>query len=55
MGLINVIKTDHSQSMLKELKLKKPQLDELVHTAETLKTDANRIQLQNKGEWLRVN
>jgi len=36
--------------VLRELEFKKPQLDELVHTAETLKTDANRQQLQGKGK-----
>lgn len=44
------------QNLLRELDFKKPQLDELVHTAESLKTDSNRSQLQNKGEsisfWL---
>lgn len=35
--------------MLRELEFKKPQLDELVHTAESLKTDLNRQQLQGKG------
>lgn len=38
------------QSVLRELEFKKPQLDELVHTAEALKTDANRQQLQTKGK-----
>lgn len=37
------------QDVLRELELKKPQLDELVHTAENLKTDVNRKQLQTKG------
>jgi hypothetical protein len=32
------------------LEFKKPQLDELVNTAESLKTDANKLQLQSKGE-----
>lgn len=40
------------QAVLRELEFKKPQLDELVHTAETLKTDANRVQLQSKGKSL---
>lgn len=34
---------------MRELDFKKPQLDELVHTAENLKTDMNRQQLQIKG------
>lgn len=37
--------------MLRELEFKKPQLDELVSTAESLKSDANKLQLQNKGEF----
>lgn len=35
--------------MLRELEQKKPQLDELVHTAENLKADSNRQQLHGKG------
>lgn len=38
------------QTLLRELEFKKPQLDELVNTAESLKTDANKLQLQTKGE-----
>lgn len=37
------------QTLLRELEFKKPQLDDLVNTAESLKTDANKLQLQNKG------
>lgn len=37
------------QTLLRELEFKKPQLDELVNTAESLKTDANKLQLQTKG------
>lgn len=37
------------QSVLRELEQKKPQLDELVHTAENLKADSNRQQLHGKG------
>ena len=40
-----------TQEVLRELEFKKPQLDELVLTAENLKTDANRKQLQNKGKF----
>jgi hypothetical protein len=43
---------DEKQTLLRELEFKKPQLDELVNTAESLKTDANKLQLQNKGEFL---
>lgn len=32
------------------MEFKKPQLDELVNTAESLKTDANKLQLQTKGK-----
>lgn len=38
------------QTLLRELEFKKPQLDELVNTAESLKTDANKLQLQTKGK-----
>lgn len=38
------------QNVLRELEQKKPQLDELVHTAENLKADSNRQQLHGKGE-----
>lgn len=44
----------YSQTLLRELEFKKPQLDELVNTAETLKSDANRLQLQTKGEFDRA-
>ncbi|XP_055715728.1 dystrophin, isoforms A/C/F/G/H isoform X3 [Phlebotomus papatasi] len=44
---------DKQKNVLRELEFKKPQLDELVHTAETLKTDANRLQLQSKVTRLR--
>lgn len=37
--------------MLRELEQKKPQLDELVHTAENLRADTNRQQLHGKGEF----
>jgi hypothetical protein len=37
------------QNVLRELEQKKPQLDELVHTAENLKADSNRQQLHGKG------
>ncbi len=37
--------------MLRELEIKKPQLEELVQTAESLKTDANRQELHLKGEF----
>uniref|UniRef100_T1GA57 Uncharacterized protein n=1 Tax=Megaselia scalaris TaxID=36166 RepID=T1GA57_MEGSC len=35
--------------VLRELEIKKPQLNELVNTAETLKADTNRQQLQDKA------
>lgn len=38
------------QNVLRELEQKKPQLDELVHTAEHLKADSNRQQLHGKGK-----
>jgi hypothetical protein len=40
------------QNVLRELEQKKPQLDELVHTAEHLKADSNRQQLHGKGEYI---
>lgn len=36
--------------MLRELEQKKPQLDELLHTAESLKGTENRQQLHGKGK-----
>ena len=39
------------QTVLRELEQKKPQLDELVHTAENLRADTNRQQLHGKGKW----
>jgi hypothetical protein len=42
-----------SQNVLRELEQKKPQLDELVHTAENLKADSNRQQLHGKGKPFR--
>lgn len=38
------------QNVLRELEHKKPQLDDLVHTAENLKADSNRQQLHSKGK-----
>lgn len=43
------------QKVLRELKMKKPQLNELVHTAEVLKGDVKRQQLQEKGEYMLEN
>ncbi|XP_046399571.1 dystrophin, isoforms A/C/F/G/H-like isoform X4 [Ischnura elegans] len=40
---------DKQKNVLRELEQKKPQLDELVHTAETLKADSNRQQLHGKA------
>jgi hypothetical protein len=40
------------QNVLRELEQKKPQLDELVHTAENLKADSNRQQLHGKGRMV---
>lgn len=40
------------QNVLRELEQKKPQLDELVHTAENLKAEPNRQQLHGKGKIL---
>ncbi|KAL2724548.1 dystrophin-like [Vespula squamosa] len=37
-------------NVLRELEQKKPQLDELVHTAENLRADTNRQQLHGKGK-----
>ncbi|EZA55386.1 Dystrophin, isoforms A/C/F/G/H [Ooceraea biroi] len=37
------------QNVLRELEQKKPQLDELVHTAENLRADTNRQQLHGKA------
>ncbi|KAJ1531746.1 hypothetical protein ONE63_000409 [Megalurothrips usitatus] len=41
---------DKQRNVLRELEHKKPQLDDLVHTAENLKADSNRQQLHSKGE-----
>lgn len=38
------------QGVLRELEQKKPQLDELLHTAESLKGTENRQQLHGKGK-----
>ncbi|KAK0089618.1 hypothetical protein PV325_006328 [Microctonus aethiopoides] len=40
---------DKQSNVLRELEQKKPQLDELVHTAENLRADTNRQQLHGKG------
>ncbi|KAM8704244.1 hypothetical protein ACLKA7_008788 [Drosophila subpalustris] len=40
---------EKQEKVLRELKMKKPQLNELVHTAEVLKGDIKRQQLQEKG------
>ncbi|XP_076652088.1 dystrophin, isoforms A/C/F/G/H isoform X8 [Halictus rubicundus] len=40
---------DKQKNVLRELEKKKPQLDELVHTAENLRADTNRQQLHGKG------
>ncbi|EFN88042.1 Dystrophin, isoforms A/C/F/G [Harpegnathos saltator] len=40
---------DKQKNVLRELEQKKPQLDELVHTAENLRADTNRQQLHGKG------
>ncbi len=37
--------------MLRELELKRPQLDELLSTAESLKAGVNRENLQGKGTY----
>ena len=37
------------QNMLVELEVKKPRLDELVNTADSLKTELNKEYLHNKG------
>ncbi|XP_032305799.1 dystrophin, isoforms A/C/F/G/H isoform X12 [Drosophila ananassae] len=39
---------EKQEKVLRELKMKKPQLNELVHTAEVLKSDVKRQQLQEK-------
>ncbi|TDG48699.1 hypothetical protein AWZ03_004811 [Drosophila navojoa] len=39
---------EKQEKVLRELKMKKPQLNELVHTAEVLKGDIKRQQLQEK-------
>ncbi|XP_037939680.1 dystrophin, isoforms A/C/F/G/H-like [Teleopsis dalmanni] len=44
---------EKQEKVLRELKLKKPQLNELVHTAEVLKGDVKRQQLQEKVTRLR--
>ncbi|XP_033609096.1 dystrophin, isoforms A/C/F/G/H isoform X6 [Cryptotermes secundus] len=44
---------DKQKNVLRELEQKKPQLDELVHTAENLKADSNRQQLHGKVTKLR--
>ncbi|KAG6458764.1 hypothetical protein O3G_MSEX011050 [Manduca sexta] len=40
---------DKQKGVLRELEQKKPQLDELLHTAESLKGTENRQQLHGKG------
>ncbi|XP_023158466.1 dystrophin, isoforms A/C/F/G/H isoform X1 [Ceratitis capitata] len=40
---------EKQEKVLRELKMKKPQLNELVHTAEVLKGDVKRQQLQEKA------
>ncbi|XP_034660508.1 dystrophin, isoforms A/C/F/G/H isoform X13 [Drosophila subobscura] len=44
---------EKQEKVLRELKMKKPQLNELVHTAEVLKGDTKRQQLQEKVTRLR--
>ncbi|KPU80246.1 uncharacterized protein Dana_GF16554, isoform L [Drosophila ananassae] len=44
---------EKQEKVLRELKMKKPQLNELVHTAEVLKSDVKRQQLQEKVTRLR--
>ncbi|XP_018303903.1 dystrophin isoform X9 [Mycetomoellerius zeteki] len=44
---------DKQRNVLRELEQKKPQLDELVHTAENLRADTNRQQLHGKVTKLR--
>uniref|UniRef100_A0A0A1WQW4 Protein detached n=2 Tax=Zeugodacus cucurbitae TaxID=28588 RepID=A0A0A1WQW4_ZEUCU len=44
---------EKQEKVLRELKMKKPQLNELVHTAEVLKGDVKRQQLQEKVTRLR--
>ncbi|KAL2733036.1 hypothetical protein V1477_015277 [Vespula maculifrons] len=44
---------DKQKNVLRELEQKKPQLDELVHTAENLRADTNRQQLHGKGKGSR--
>ena len=39
------------QSVLRELEGKKPQLDELVTSADSLKADASRNQLHQQGKY----
>ena len=39
---------------MKELEQKKPQLDELLHTAESLKGTENRQQLHGKGKFKHI-
>lgn len=39
-----------NQNVVRELESKKPQLDDLISLAETLKTDGNRQKLHNKGK-----
>lgn len=38
--------------MLRELTLKKPQLNDLLNTAEILKDETKRQQLQEKGKFI---
>lgn len=39
------------QNIVRELEFKKPQLDELLLLAESLKTDENRQQVHSKGKY----
>lgn len=42
------------QSVVRELELRKPQLDELITTSEALRNDTNRQKLQSRGMKLRI-
>lgn len=47
---ISILNFSILQQVIRELDIKKPQLDDLVHMAENIKKEASHKQLQNKGK-----
>lgn len=44
----------HLQEVVRELDLRKPQLDDLIVMSEALKNDTNRQKLQGRGMFLAI-